>query len=81
MTLKLAGYECRQCYGYKDNSSHTLIATIATDLVIITDDCKLVMSCGSFDMIRLHLLAKMMLVILLIFATRHGVRSQGEIIK
>ncbi len=29
---------------------------------------------------RHHLLAKMMLVILLISVTRHGVRSQGEVI-
>ncbi len=43
-----------------------------------TIDCKLVMSCGSFDVSRLHLLAKMMLVMLFIF-TRHGVRSQGEL--
>ena len=42
----------------------------------ISDDCNLVMSCGSFDANR-HLLA---LVILLIFATRHGVRSQRELL-
>ncbi len=36
------------------------------------------MSCGSFDVSGHHLLAKMMLVIILISATRHGVRSQGE---
>ncbi len=37
------------------------------------------MSCGSFDVSnKHHLLAKMMLVILLISVTRHGVRSQGE---
>ncbi len=40
----------------------------------------LAMSCGSFDVRRLHLLAKMMLVMLLIFATIHGVRSQGEVV-